>query len=60
MNVFQTQVCNDPKANENANIDQNDKEFHFLCMDLTFIYALLKDGFGVPDDKAIHVNQILL
>jgi len=37
--------------------NSKDKDFRFLCMDLTFIYALLSNGYGLPHDKQIHVYQ---
>lgn len=51
-------VCNDPKSID-INIDRSDKDFPFLCMDLTFIYTLLSQGFGLPNEKQINVhNQV--
>lgn len=43
------------QGEENSNINKNDKDYSFLCMDLTFIYTLLSQGFGLPDDKQINV-----
>lgn len=50
-------VCNKLDSDENANINKNDKDYSFLCMDLTFIYALLSQGFGLPDYKQINVHN---
>ena len=33
-----------------------DKDDLFLCMDLTFIYALLSQGYGLPEKKNINVT----
>lgn len=52
-------VCNNPKSIDNISIDKIDKDYPFLCMDLTFIYTLLSQGFGLPNDKQINVhNQV--
>ena len=48
-------VCNNPKSIDNISIDKSDKDYPFLCMDLTFIYTLLSQGFGLPNDKQINV-----
>ena len=45
-------VCN---GYEYSNLQSAD-EFNFLCMDLTFIYALLNKGYGLSDDKFINVS----
>uniref|UniRef100_A0A7E4VR02 Nucleoside-diphosphatase mig-23 n=1 Tax=Panagrellus redivivus TaxID=6233 RepID=A0A7E4VR02_PANRE len=29
----------------------------WLCMDLTYMYALLSEGYGLPDDKNIHLTK---
>ncbi|RMZ93452.1 ectonucleoside triphosphate diphosphohydrolase 5 isoform X1 [Brachionus plicatilis] len=43
----------------NQNIDSEDKDFGFLCMDLTFIYSILVHGYGLSDAKEIFVsNQV--
>ncbi|XP_046551151.1 ectonucleoside triphosphate diphosphohydrolase 5-like [Haliotis rubra] len=39
-----TQACGNP-----------DKDDPFLCMDLTYIYSLLKDGYGLDLKSGIHV-----
>lgn len=50
-------VCNDPISNENKEINTSDKEYPFLCMDLTFIYSILADGYGLPQEKEIFVRS---
>lgn len=50
-------VCN--KSSQNIGIDTNDKDFPFLCMDLTYIYTILSHGFGIPNSKEIYIyNKI--
>ena len=39
-------------------IDKDDKDYPFLCMDLTFIYTILSQGFGLPNTKKINVGEI--
>lgn len=29
----------------------------FMCLDLTFIYVLLRDGFGLEPSTKLHVNK---
>lgn len=29
----------------------------FMCLDLTFIYVLLKDGFGLEPSTKLHVSK---
>lgn len=38
-----------------ANADQP-----FMCLDLTFIWALLQEGFGLKPDTSLYVSSILL
>ncbi|CAF0738016.1 unnamed protein product [Brachionus calyciflorus] len=52
-------ICNTPDSSENKEVDVKDKDYAFLCMDLTFIHAILSHGYGLPDHKEIHVsNQV--
>lgn len=46
-------VCNNRNGDENKEVDKDDL---FLCMDLTFIYALLSQGYGLPEKKNINVT----
>lgn len=50
-------ICDAPDSAENKNIDKTDKEYHFLCMDLTYIYSILTIGYGLPNDKEINVHN---
>ena len=47
-------VCNSSPV-----FDESDKENSFMCMDLAYIYSLLKDGYGLPNDKEINVYREL-
>ena len=49
-------VCDQPHSDDNKEIDKNDKEYAFLCMDLTYIYSILTVGYGLPNDKEIYVS----
>lgn len=46
-------VCN--QTVENMSIDKTDKDYPFLCMDLTFIYTLLSQGLGIPNSKVLNI-----
>ena len=35
------------------------KENEFLCLDLSYISALLSEGFGFPKDTRLHVRKIM-
>lgn len=37
--------------------DSTNKDRPFLCMDLTYIYTILTEGFGIPNTKEIHVLE---
>jgi len=41
-------------------VDTEDKDYPFLCMDITFIYAILTEGFGLPNTKEIFVCELNL
>jgi hypothetical protein len=47
-------VCDNLTADD---VDTTDKEHPFLCMDLTFIYALFSKGYNLPDDKDVNVTR---
>ena len=53
--MCENKVCNYPKSDENTSIEINDKDFPFLCMDLTFMYAILANGYGLSNEKEIYV-----
>lgn len=42
--------------NDDSNIDKSDRDYPFLCMDLTYLYTILSEGFGIPNTKSIHVS----
>lgn len=50
-------VCDHPDSEINRGIDKTDKDYPFLCMDLTFIYSILTVGYGLPNDKIINVHN---
>lgn len=39
-------TCDDPNADQ-----------PFMCLDLTFIYVLLKDGFDLEPSTKLHVSR---
>lgn len=51
-------VINEPITNFNMNISlfqsMINKDAHF-CMDLVYIYTLLKDAYGIEDDKLLNI-----
>lgn len=47
-------ICNQSNSDK-LGIDKTDKDYPFLCMDLTFIYTILADGFGIPNTKSINI-----
>jgi hypothetical protein len=50
-------VCDNPMSLADAAANAaSDKEYAFLCMDLTFIYVLFSKGYNLPDDKPINVG----
>lgn len=36
---------------------QPTEEMPYLCMDLVYMYSLLHDGFGLPDNKHLYVSM---
>lgn len=50
-------ICN--RSDMDTRIDKTDKDYPFLCMDLTFIYTILSQGLGIPNSKELNIHNVV-
>jgi Golgi nucleoside diphosphatase len=42
---------------ESSGEDPSTKNKGTMCMDLAFLYAMLADGYALPDSQTLHIKK---